>query len=151
MNLEFYSHYDGDNVVNKMIKDALIKVLNGTNFTITEGCSNKLKKHILSQLNNIGWSNDFIIDVNSQISLTSYIDNHVLCFQTGNMSRFYADLLKMQYVYMKGKARAGIYIIPSKSASKIIGSNIVNFERFTYELQLFNDIITIPTLVIGFN
>lgn len=151
MKLEFYSHYDGDNIVEKKIKNDLVKVLADTTFLISEGCSNKLKKHILSQLNSIGWSNDFMIDIQSQISLTSYIDNHVLCFQTGNMSRFYADLLKMQYVYTKGKARAGIYIIPSKSASRIIGSNIVNFERFTYELQLFNDIITIPTLVIGFN
>ena len=63
MKLEFYSHHDGDNIVDKKIKDDLVKVLADTNFLISEGCSNKLKKHILSQLNSIGWSNDFMIDV----------------------------------------------------------------------------------------
>ena len=92
-----------------------------------------------------------MLDANSQISLTSYIDEHILCFQTGNMSRFYADLLKIQYVFEKRKAKVAIYIIPSKEAAKIMGSNIANFERFTFELNLFKEIITIPTIVIGIN
>lgn len=151
MKIEVYSHNNGENIVSKDIKDSLLNILFNTQFIIREGCSIELKKVILMQLKNIGWSNDFNLDVNSRISLTSYIDDHILCFQTGNMGRFYADLLKMQYVFQKRKARAAIYIIPSKTASIIMGSNVANFERFTNELHLFRDIITVPTLVIGIN
>jgi hypothetical protein len=49
------------------------------------------------------------------------------------------------------QAKAAIYIIPSKDAAKKIGSNIVNFNRFTFELNLFKEIITIPTFVVGIN
>lgn len=151
MRIELFSHRDGDKIVDKKILDQLIKVLEVSNFKIKDGSGKELRKSILIQLKSFGWSDDFILDANSQICLTSYIDEHILCFQTGNMSRFYADLLKIQYVYKKKKAKAAIYIIPSKEAAKIIGSNIANFNRFTFELNLFKEIITIPTIVIGIN
>jgi len=151
MKIEIYSHCDGEKLVNKEIKESLLKILIDTNFKIKEGCANELRKVILSKLKAVGWSDDFMLDVNSQISLTSSIANHVLCFQTGNMSRFYADLLKIQYVYKKDKTKAAIYIIPSKGAAKIMGSNIAHFDRFTFELKLFEEIISVPTLVIGIN
>lgn len=92
-----------------------------------------------------------MLAAHSQISLTSSNDDHILCFQTGNMGRFYADLLKLQYVFKNKKAKVAFYLIPSKDAAKKIGSNIANFDRFTSELNLFKEIITIPTLVIGLN
>jgi hypothetical protein len=149
MKFEIYSHCNGDKVVDQKIKVQLLKVLEDANFEIKEGCANELRKFILTQLKTHGWSDDFMLDANSHISLTSFIDEHVLCFQTGNMSRFYADLLKMQFVFKKKKAIAAFYIIPSKDASKIMGSNIANYDRFTNELNLFKEIITIPTIVIG--
>ena len=151
MKIEIYSHANGDKVVDKIIKNQLLKVVEDSCFIIKEGCAIELRKNILTKLKSFGWSDDFMLDANSQISLTSYIDEHILCFQTGNMSRFYADLLKIQYVFKKKKAKAAIYIIPSKDAAKIMGSNIANFDRFTFELNLFKEIITIPTIVIGIN
>ena len=151
MKLEIYSHCNGEHIVNKEIKETLLKVLKDINFEIKEGCANELRKIILSKLKDVGWSDNFMLDANSQISLTSSIANHVLCFQTGNMSRFYADLLKIQYVYKNDKTKAAIYIIPSKGAARIMGSNIANFDRFTFELKLFKEIISVPTIVIGIN
>lgn len=151
MKIEIFSHSNGDKIVDKKIKDQLLKVLGDLNFKIKDGCENELRKAILTQLKSLGWSDDFMLDANSQISLTSYFDEHVLCLQTGNMSRFYADLLKIQYVFKKRKAKAAFYIIPSKEASKTMGSNIVNFDRFTFELNLFKEIITTPTIVVGIN
>ncbi len=151
MKTEVYSHCEGDKVVDKKIKDSIIEIIAKTDFKIKDGCANELRKIILSKLRTVGWSDDFNLDANSQISLTSCLDNHVLCFQTGNMSRFYADLLKMQYVYKNNKAKAAIYIIPSKEAAKTMGSNIAHFDRFTFELNLFKDIISVPTIVIGIN
>lgn len=149
MKTEVYSHNDGDKIVNIEIKNSLLKMLEETLFKINEGCGNELRKTVLGKLKTVGWSDDFMLDANSQISLTSSLDNHILCFQTGNMSRFYADLLKMEFVFKKNKAKAAIYLIPSKDAAKTMGSNIAHFDRFTFELNLFKEIITIPTLVIG--
>lgn len=151
MKIEIYSHNSGDKAADKKIKEQLIKILEETNFKIRESCSNELRKTILSQLKKIGWSDDFMLNTHSQISLTSSNDDHVLCFQTGNMGRFYADLLKLQYVFTNKKAKVAFYLLPSKDAAKKIGSNIANFDRFTSELNLFKEIITIPTLVIGLN
>lgn len=151
MKVELFSHSQGDKVVDQKVKEQLLTILRGINYNIKEGSTNELRKTILSKLKSIGWSDDFKLAANSQISLTSYIDEHVLCFQTGNMSRFYADLLKIQYVFNSKKAKAAIYIIPSKNAAKLMGSNIANFDRFTFELKLFKEIITIPTIVIGIN
>jgi len=146
---ETFSHCKGEDLVQKEILESLLKILKETNFEVINGCTLNLRKIILSKLKTVGWSNDFNLDANSQITLTSSLNDHILCFQTGNMSRFYADLLKMQYLYINGKSKVAIYIIPSKTASKIMGSNIANFDRLTFELNLFKDIISIPTLVIG--
>lgn len=151
MKIQLYSHRDGERLVDKKIKEKVLNILETTNFKIQEGCGNQLRKAILTQLKNVGWSDDFKVDINSQISLTSINDNHVLCFQTGNMSRFYADLLKLQYVFKNEKAKAAFYLIPVKEAARKMGSNIAHFERFTQELNLFEQIISIPILVIGLN
>lgn len=149
MQIEIYSHLNGEEIVDKEIKESLLKIIKATNFKIQKGCANDLRKLILGQLKLVGWSDDFILDTETQISLTSSILDHVLCFQTGNMSRFYADLLKLQYVFVSNKAKAAFYLIPSKEAAKKIGSNVVHFDRFSFEMKLFKQIITIPTLVIG--
>lgn len=149
MKTEIYSHNNASAEVNPIIRDNLLGILSSTKFKINSGCAEQLRRVILSQLKEAGWSDNFRLDVGSQISLTSSLDGHVLCFQTGNMSRFYADLLKLQYVYKRRKARAAFYLLPSKESAKKIGSNIAHFERFTFELNLFKDIVTIPTLVIG--
>lgn len=149
MILETYSHKGAEQLINSNIKNDLIRVLSTTNFEIKEGCGDKLRMTILERLKNLGWSDEFKLDVQSKITLTSSNDNHVLCFQTGNMSRFYADMLKLQYVYQGKKALSAFYILPSKQAAKTIGSNIAHFDRLTAELRLFENIVTIPTLVIG--
>ena len=149
MTIEIYSHQNAENAVDPKIRKNIIQILEATKFTINEGCADKLRKTILSQLKEVGWSDDFKLDAHSQISLTSSNDDHALCFQTGNMSRFYADLLKLQYVYKNKKSHAAFYLIPSKEAAKKMGSNIAHFDRFVFELKLFKDIVTIPTLVIG--
>jgi len=72
-----------------------------------------------------------------------------LCLQTGNVSRFYADILKLQFSFAEGRCRYGILIVPTPKAARTIGSNIANFERLRNELKLFGKIITMPLLVLG--
>jgi hypothetical protein len=151
MKYELYSHCNAEQTIDSEVKRDVLEVISKTKYTIHEGCANELRNTILSQLKTVGWSDDFKLDVTSQITLTSSIKDHVLCFQTGNMGRFYADLLKLQFVFKRKKIKAAIYLIPSKHASKEMGSNIAHFDRFVKELDLFKEIITVPTLVIGLN
>ena len=39
----------------------------------------------------------------------------------------------------------------AEEAAKKIGSNIAHYDRHTFELDLFKEIISVPTLVIGIN
>jgi hypothetical protein len=89
------------------------------------------------------------IDSASKISVTSIKEQIGLCLQTGNMGRMYADLLKLQTIYLRQSIKAGIFIVAVKKAAKTLGDNVVNFERLVRELQIFERSITVPILVIG--
>lgn len=108
-----------------------------------------LRKQILSVLHQSGWSGNTRIDASSKISVTAMNGGVALCLQTGNMGRLYADLLKLQCLYKKRSASAGIYLVLTSRAAKQLGSNLVNFERLTTEINIFRGIISIPLVVIG--
>jgi hypothetical protein len=151
MKIEIHSHNQGEQTVDPKIRKDLQAMLSGLKFSIVKGCAEALRHEILTRLTVLGWSEEFVLNADSKISLTSSYHNHVLCLQTGNMGRFYADLLKMQYVYMNKTVKAAFYILPSKLASKAMGDNIAHFDRMKRELDFFQHIITIPTLVFGIN
>jgi hypothetical protein len=109
-----------------------------------------LRKTILDDLSQYGWSDQIRITADSKITITSSLNDIGLCLQTGNMSRFYADLLKLQALNSMNKIKGGIYLIPTKHESRNIGSNVAHFDRFVEELQVFSDILTIPLIVYGF-
>jgi hypothetical protein len=98
-----------------------------------------------------GWSSKVKLSLNSNITITAMNGKVALCLQTGNMGRFYSDLLKLQYLFQKRRITSAIYILPTKYLAKKMGSNLANFERLVIELKLFQEVITIPILVIGLN
>ncbi len=71
-------------------------------------------------------------------------------FQTGNVSRAFYDLLKLQYLFNRNKIEAAALAVPTRAAAVKIGSNIANFERLCGELQLYDRIVTVPILLIAF-
>ena len=98
----------------------------------------------------LGWSDKTRIDADTQITVTAMKEQIALCLQTGNMSRMYADLIKLQYLYQKDRATGAFYLVPTKDTAKEMGSNMANLERLTAELKLYRHIISIPIVVIGF-
>ena len=74
-----------------------------------------------------------------------------MCLQTGNVGRIYADLLKLQTLYMKDNIQAGILLIPPQNAAVRLGQNLVNYERLTRELPIFNQVVTMPLVIVGFD
>ena len=105
---------------------------------------------ILTTLRNKhGWSDEVKLSPDARISITSQKNELALCIQTGNMSRFYADLLKLEFLFKAGRIHAAFYIIPEKRLAVAWGQNIAQFERFTNELKIFSQIINTPLLIIG--
>lgn len=99
--------------------------------------------------NKYGWSDKFKISPDSNISITSHKEDVGLCIQTGNMGRFYADLLKLEFLFNQERIQAAFYILPDKALSKFWGENIANFERMKNEVGIFSKILHTPLYIIG--
>ena len=116
-------------------------------------CSSDLrpiKKALLEGFKSTGWSKPIALSVHSGITITSVKDNVGLCLQTGgNMARGYADLIKLQTLYLRETISAGVILLPTKIAADALGSNIANSDRFMRELDIFDRTITMPLVVIG--
>lgn len=149
MNLITYNHHFGDQVIPEELLDPLINSLKDTEFEIKRKCASKLRETIERQIQIQGWSGKVKVAKNNNITITSMKDNVGLCIQTGNIGRFYADMLKLQTLYLNGKIDSAIFIIPTNEAAKIMGGNLANYERVIRELELYKKIITVPIHVIG--
>ncbi|WP_207435385.1 hypothetical protein [Sabulibacter ruber] len=152
MNVLEFSYKRAEIVLDQRLASEISEVLVGTCVTLLNKSSKDLRISIEDKLNVLGWSDKVSLQENSNITITSINQEHGLCVQTGNFSRFYADILKLEYLYKKDKIRGAFYIILSKDAAKAMNlSNVVTFERLKRELQIFSDIITVPIKVYGLN
>jgi hypothetical protein len=98
-----------------------------------------------------GWSTKTSLSTGSKISISSMKGTTGLCMQTGgNMSRMYADLLKLQHLYVTGKIACGVMIVPTKPTAKLLGDNLVDGTRLVRELTLFSRVIHIPMIICSF-
>lgn len=123
---------------------------------VIEKCEIKIKrnasiirKELLACFMTKGWPTKIRLDTLSKISVTSMKLDIGLCLQTGNISRLYADLLKLQTLYSKKMIKVGVLILPINKAAKALGSNIANYERLMGELKIFESVITMPLVIIG--
>ena len=110
----------------------------------------RIRNSILEPLHSDGWSDEVrVAPTTSKIDITSMKADIGLCFQTGNISRLYADILKLQTLFVEKKIKGSICIVPKKTLARSIGKNIVNFERFVREINIFSKTITVPILIYG--
>lgn len=149
MNYVTYNHNLGVLAIKKETIEPLLQGLDTIQFKIERRCASDLRKTVERLIQLQGWSGKIKIDKSRGITITSMKNNIGLCFQTGNVGRFYADILKLQTLYLNGKAEAGIFILPTKHAALMMGDNLANFERCIQELDLYKKTITIPIYVIG--
>lgn len=78
-------------------------------------------------------------------------DKTGLCIQTGNMARVYADLLKLQALFSRRTIDSGILILATVKCGRQFGGNVASYERVLRELDIFDKVVTMPLVVIGFN
>jgi len=149
MQFDTYNHQNALKLVPSTFQQEVITILSSTPVRKPLN-TQKIRESILSKLHDLGWSDEVRVDPkNSKIDITSMRKDVGLCFQTGNMSRLYADLLKLQTLYADSKIAASICVVPKRSFAKLLGQNIVNYERLTRELAIFSKTISVPILIYG--
>ncbi|MBD5145449.1 MAG: hypothetical protein HDT21_05995 [Ruminococcus sp.] len=151
MRTQIYEHRSGLKVVPNDIVDDVKRVIWDINPELSKKTVANIKKEARERLEKEGWTGEYRLDATSRITISSYLRGIGLCFQTGNVGRIYADLLKLQTFYTKGNITAGIILIPQVKTAKELGSNMANYERLIRELPIFSQVITMPIVVIGFD
>lgn len=151
MRTQIYEHRSGLKVVPNDIIADVEKIIGEINPTLSKKTVSSLKELVRERLEKEGWTGEYRLDAASKITISSYLKGIGLCFQTGNVGRIYADLLKLQTLYTKGNIAAGIILIPQIKTAKELGSNMANYERLIRELPIFSQVITMPIVVIGFD
>ena len=152
MRTEVFNYRSGEQVVPESIAKDLVQVIQGMDYTLTRYDIKNFKDDLSNQLKTIGWSGKVRLSTSSSISITSVNNEIGLCTQTGNMARMYADLIKLQTMYVDGKIKAAIFVAPTKDCAKDFGDNVVNYQRLINELtNIFSKVITIPMIIVGFD
>jgi|APSaa5957512535_1039671.scaffolds.fasta_scaffold236936_1 hypothetical protein len=145
------SHRSGKQIIGDEVVHRVEGVLHGSTYVVHRNCAREFRKEILDELALDGWSGEVNINRTSRIAITSMRGRNGLCLQTGNMARFYADILKLQALFLDDIISSAFYLIPTLACTRIMGSNIANFERLNTELKnIFYKVITVPIVIIGF-
>ncbi len=144
-----YSHCAGDLVLPKYLREEILVAITNIRIVAKRGAATKIRDAFLSSIHSTGWSSEVSVSKDSGITITSLKDQVGLCLQTGNMSRIYADLMKLQTLYLDNSIKSAAIVIPSKEMAKLLGSNIAESNRLERELEIFKKAYHVPTLVIS--
>jgi hypothetical protein len=142
-------HLSGDKEVPFDLIMEVQQAITNINVRLGSGSAPNIRAAILGGLIAKGWSGEVGLSSDSEITITSIKSKVGLCLQTGNVSRMYADLMKLQKLYVDKAIIAGIMIVPSAYCAKKIGSNVANSVRLSKELKIFEHVITAPLLIVS--
>ena len=152
MRVTVYDYNGGKSVIPADIANSVLNVIEALNYSLGKYDIKHFKDDLSDQIKLCGWSGKVALSTTSNISITSMLKNIGLCTQTGNMARMYADLMKLQAMFLYRKIRAAIFVLPMKECANSFGGNVANYERFLNELtNIFSKVITVPMLIIGFD
>ena len=141
------SHCEGERIVPAALRKELAAALESLQVPIEEGASSKVRDEIVSKLRALGWSGELVVSQESKISITSMKGSTGLCLQTGNMARMYADLLKLQKLYLDNSIASAVMIVPSEPVAKALGANLAHATRLERELAIFKKVIHVPMVI----
>lgn len=147
MKHSLHSHCSGGETVPQAIRKELESAIGVVTVKPTKGAATKLRKAIIERLKISGWSGEIPVAQGSNIKVTSMKSNVGLCLQTGNMARMYADLIKLQTLYLNNAIKSAIIVVPSEPVAKLLGSNIAQAKRLARELDIFKKAYHVPTLI----
>lgn len=147
----FYSHQGASEAFPEGARAEIEAAIETCLVRIERGAAAAIRNHLVRSLGQSGWPDEFKVEPPSGITIASLKDGVGLCMQTGgNMSRMYADLLKLQKLYLEDAISAGAIILPTSKASRDLGDNIANADRLAAELKIFRRVIHMPIAVFSF-
>lgn len=149
MNFKKHSHADAVNIVPADHQRQIANCIRAMVTPIRRGAAPHIRAEFDAQLAMEGWSGEVSVSPQeSGLTITSKNGKTGLCLQTGgNFSRTYADLVKLQAMYLNDDIKCGIFVLPSSPAAKALGDNLAQADRLIRELVIFKKVITIPLLV----
>jgi hypothetical protein len=142
-----HSHCAGDEELPVYLQKEIASAIAAITVKPTRGAATKLRDAFLANLKGSGWSSEVTVSKDSDMTITSTKDEVGLCLQTGNMARMYADLMKLQTLYLDNAIKSAAIVVPSQYVAQLLGSNIAQAERLERELDIFKKAYHVPTLV----
>ena len=145
-----HSHKSGRDIVPSCLIDEIASAFTQIDSAVSRYEISDIRSRVIENLLCKGWSDKLLLARGSNISITSKKSDVGMCMQTGNVSRMYADLMKLQALYLRGSIKAGILIVATTQCAKQYTSNAATYERLIRELDIFGQVITVPLVIIGF-
>jgi hypothetical protein len=149
MKTRVYSHCSGAERVPASILEDVIAAAAAVEVRLERGAARRIRDQFVAEVRSRGWSSEVTVARGSDMSITSMREGVGLCLQTGNMARMYADLMKLQTLYLDNGIRAAIVVLPSQPVALAIGENIAQALRLERELEIFRKAFYVPTLVVS--
>ena len=149
MKTSIHSHCCGAERVPVDIQEDVIAAVAAINVRLERGAARSIRNQFVAELRSRGWSSEVTVARESDMSITSMRAGIGLCFQTGNMARMYADLIKLQTLYLDNAVEAAVLVLPSQPVALAIGDNIAQAARLERELEIFRKAFYVPTLVVS--
>jgi hypothetical protein len=147
MKFSTHSHCAGEKSVSVGLQNEVRQVITSISIAPKIGAARKLRDSFLGTLKTFGWSSEYPVSIGSDITITSVKQGVGLCLQTGNMARMYADLIKLQTLYLDDAIKSAVIVLPSQPMAKLLGSNIAQAKRLERELEIFRKAYHVPTLI----
>ncbi|WP_368346079.1 BglII/BstYI family type II restriction endonuclease [Pelagovum sp. HNIBRBA483] len=146
-----YSHLVGSEALPSVEREEILNAIKHCKTPIERGSGTELRNEVLDRLKDQGWTDKVQVAHGSKITIASQKNRVGLGIQTaGNMSRMYADLIKLQQMYLDGLIDVGVLILPTAVAARILGDNLANSDRLEGELVIFRKVIHMPLVIVSF-
>jgi hypothetical protein len=142
-----HSHCGGDKILPVALQKEIATAIAAIAIKPAVGAAAKIRDAFLVNLKGSGWSSEVAVSSDSDMTITSLKNGVGLCLQTGNMARIYADLIKLQAMYLDNSIKSAAIILPSHPLAQQLGSNIAQAKRLERELEIFKKAYHVPTLV----
>jgi hypothetical protein len=149
LKVSIHDHCCGGERVPTEILTEIIKAAEAIDVRAERGAAPQIRRQFMASLREDGWSGEITVSRDSDITITSMREKVGLCLQTGNMARMYADLIKLQTLYLDNAIDAAVIVLPSQPLALAIGSNIAQAARLERELEIYRKAYHVPTLLLG--
>lgn len=147
MNFHSFSHCDGRESIADDIFQEVEESIRAITTRPQRRVATKIRLEFIASLRRNGWGSEFSVSRDSDITITTMKRSVGLCVQTGNMARLYADLIKLQTLYLNSAIAAAIIVLPSQPVALLLGDNIAQSARLERELIIFKKAYNVPTVI----